>query len=380
MKKAFVIGLISCFVTAFSSCASENKSGNEESKSSFYYSIQGEAQGTTYTITYKDTLSRDFSMSIDSLLKDYDQHLSTYVDSSLISKFNKVYSNAPSSGLSTFDYDFAMCQRGPKSVFEECVEISKTVYNNTNGAFNPAIFPLVQYWGFFKKDSVGKELSQFSLDSIIVFSKFDDSTVYFTTDSAGKGGVHFGCYPVLVKMDGRIQLDFNGIAQGHSVDKVALFLESQGIKNYMVEIGGEVRTLGKNHTGNFWRIGIDKPVEDSTPGSEGFQFIVSLDGKSLATSGSYRKYYEKEGQKFSHTIDPKTGRPVKHNLISVTVIANESALADAYATAFMVMGVEQSISFIESHPELELEAYFITDENGSWKEVQTKGFASFISK
>jgi thiamine biosynthesis lipoprotein len=210
-------------------------------------------------------------------------------------------------------------------VFEECVEISKTVYNNTNGAFNPAIFPLVQYWGFFKKDSVGKELSQFSLDSIIAFSKFDDSRVFLATDSAGKGGVHFGCYPVLAKLDGRIQLDFNGIAQGHSVDKVALYLESQGIKNYMVEIGGEVRTLGKNHTGSFWRIGIDKPVEDSTPGSEGFQFIVSLDAKSLATSGSYRKYYEKEGQKFSHTIDPKTGRPVEHNLISVTVVANESA-------------------------------------------------------
>ncbi len=139
----------------------------------------------------------------------------------------------------------------------------------------------------------------------------------------------------------------NAIAQGYSVDLVADFLEQRGIRNYMVEIGGEVRARGKNDSNQIWRIGIDKPLEGNMLPGANLQAIVTLNNRSLATSGNYRKFYEKNGIKFVHTINPKTGYPVVSNLLSATVVADDCMTADAYATAFMVFGVERSIEFLE---------------------------------
>ena len=159
---------------------------------------------------------------------------------------------------------------------------------------------------------------------------------------------------------------------------VACFLDSQDIKNYMVEIGGEIRTSGVNHKNSSWKIGIDKPVDNSSPGAEGFQVIIGLKDKSLATSGNYRKFYKRDGVKYSHTIDPESGYPVQHSLLSVTVICDETAIADAFATAFMVMGIEKSRDFINSDLKLKLDAYFVYDEEGVNKIWMTEGMQDYI--
>jgi thiamine biosynthesis lipoprotein len=174
-------------------------------------------------------------------------------------------------------------------------------------------------------------------------------------------------------------MDMNAIAQGYAVDVVALFLEKNNIQNYLVEIGGEVRTLGLNPKGETWKIGIDKPVDNNNIPGENLQAVIRLNNKSLATSGNYRRFYEKDGIKYSHTINPKTGYPVNHSLLSATVIANDCMTADAFATAFMVLGLEKSINLAQQHPELE--AYFVySDETGNYLVKSTKGIDEILEE
>jgi thiamine biosynthesis lipoprotein len=160
-------------------------------------------------------------------------------------------------------------------------------------------------------------------------------------------------------------LDFNAIAQGYSVDVICRFFDGLGIQNYLVEIGGEVRAKGKK-AGNLWRIGIDKPVDNNMTPGQSLEAIIKISDRALATSGNYRKYYIENGVKYSHEIDPKTGYPAKNTLLSVSIIADECAMADGIATACMVMGREKTIEFLDIHPELE--AYLVySDENGNFK-------------
>jgi FAD:protein FMN transferase len=343
-----------------------------------YFTLGGNAQGTTYTITYRDSLKRDFSSQIDSILKDYDLYLSTYVDTSLISLFNSTIGNGTKSGISTYDFDFVNCKRGEESVLEQCFTISRVIYEQTQGAFNPTVFPLVNYWGFFKDEAMLKTQSPEKLDSVLKLVDFRKESVFLKYDTIRKGTKVLGCYPLLVKTNASIQLDFNGIAQGHSVDVIADYFSSQGIVNYLIEIGGEVRTSGVSYKNQAWRLGIDKPIEGAISGGEDYQLIIALQGQSLATSGSYRKFYEKDGVKYSHTIDPFTGYPVQHSLISVSVIAETCAEADAYATAFMVMGTEKALQFMDNNKHLNLKAYFVDDENGKWLVRQSEDFSNYI--
>ncbi|MDG2227873.1 MAG: FAD:protein FMN transferase, partial [Flavobacteriales bacterium] len=165
------------------------------------------------------------------------------------------------------------------------------------------------------------------------------------------------------------------------VDIIGSYLLSLGISNFMIEVGGEVLCHGVNSKNTFWKIGVDKPVENSAPGSEGFQFVVNVNNGAIATSGNYRKFYEKDGLKYAHTINPKTGYPVQHSLLSVTVRAGRCSDADGYATAFMVMGMQQTQEFLSANPELDLEVYLIasheTEEYDVW---MTDGFENLISK
>jgi thiamine biosynthesis lipoprotein len=180
----------------------------------------------------------------------------------------------------------------------------------------------------------------------------------------------------LIKQSPGIKLDFNAIAQGFSVDLICDFLNKQGIENYLVEIGGEVSTKGVNKNGVLWRIGIDKPIESNLSVRE-LQAIVQLKDMAIATSGNYRKFYEENGVKYSHTINPKTGYPERTNLLSATVLTKECIIADAFATAFMVMGLEKSYNFVKNNPELE--AFFIyADENGDFQVKATDGFKKLI--
>ena len=295
-------------------------------------SIAGQAQGTTYHISYLSQQNTNFKTEIDSLLKDIDSSLSTYVPSSIISRINKNDSTVVA------DKYFI-------DVFEKALAISA----KTGGLFDVTVAPVINAWGFgfTKKANVDSAM----IDSILQFVGYKMVKIV-----GGK----------VIKAKPEIMLDFNAIAPGYTVDVLAAFLESKGVQNYLVELGGEVKARGKKNKNDFWRIGIDKP--DESPG-EGrpLQAVIYLRDNALATSGNYRKFYIENGQKYAHIIDPRTGYPAQHTLLSATVIAEDCMTADAYATAFMVMGLERSKQFLAENSELGLEVYFIYEENGAWK-------------
>ncbi len=296
-----------------------------------YISIGGFTQGTTFNITYENLDSVVYQNEIEILLAEFDTSLSTYNPLSLITKINN-------NEITTTDYFF-------RKVFEKAEE----VYESSNGSFDITVAPLVNAWGFGFKNK--EEITNAKIDSILEFVGFQK--IYLKDSS-------------IIKSDPRLMLDVNAIAQGYSVDVIADFLKEQGIQNYLVEIGGEVKTKGYNKKGNEWRIGIDKPIDNNNIPGENLQAIVKLSNKSLATSGNYRKFYERDGIKYSHTIDPKTGYPVTHSLLSATVIANDCMTADAYATAFMVMGLEEAYKLVESLPDID--AIFIyNNDSGDFK-------------
>ena len=306
--------------------------------------LEGEAQGTTWHISYLSARNINHKTAIDSLLKKIDSSMSTYLPVSFISRINKNDSTV------LVDQYFI-------DVFNKSMEVS----SKTSGLFDVTVGPLVNAWGFgfSKKENVDRNL----IDSLMQYVGFK-----------------------MVKLEGNkiikdrpeIKLDFNAIAQGYTVDVLAAYLENKGIKNYLVEIGGELKAKGLK-TGDGWKVGIDKPIE--TEGAERkLEAIIYLVERAMATSGNYRKFYEEDGQKFSHIIDPRTGYPAKQNLLSATVIAKEGITADAYATAFMIMGLERSKQFLADNKYLELEVFFIYDENGNWKTYASESLKDLIEK
>jgi FAD:protein FMN transferase len=314
------------------------------SKKTDYINIAGFTQGTTYSITYLSQGNRNYQPEIENLLAEFDTSLSTYNKLSVITRIND--------NTASWADDYL------QAVFMRAQEISKL----TDGAFDITVGPLVNAWGFgFSKK---EEMNKHKIDSILLFVGY--SKVWMVND-------------MVLKADPRIKIDMNAIAQGYAVDVVADFLENQKVENYLIEIGGEVRTKGLNPKNEAWKIGIDKPIDNNNLPGENMQAIVHLSNKSLATSGNYRKFYELDGIKYSHTIDPKTGYPVNHSLLSATIIANDCMTADAFATACMVMGLEKSIDLIENHPELD--AYFIySDNEGNYKVKSTSGIDDIIEE
>lgn len=274
-----------------------------------YLHLRGQAQGTTFHITYFDPQGRDFSAAVDSLFRLIDRSMSLWDSLSTIRRLNRNEANVP------LDEHFI-------AVFERAQQIAAA----THGAFDITVGPLVRAWGFSYKKGL-PPLSPAQVDSLRQFVGYQKVRL--------AGGA-------LQKDDPRVELDMNAIAQGYTVDLIARFLEGQGVTNYMVEIGGEVRTAGLNERDEPWRIGIDKPTT-AEEGKRPLQTIVPLSGKAMATSGSYRKFIERDGKKFSHAIDPHTGYPVTHQLLSVSVIADDCTTADAYATAFLVLGLEKAL-------------------------------------
>ena len=306
-----------------------------------YIRLEGKAQGTTFSIIYFDSLERNFAHQADSLFRVIDKSASLWDKTSIISNFNK---NTPNT---IADEHFI-------KIFQRSMEMSQM----TEGAFDVTVSPLVKRWGFhFKKNATIPDKTEvMNLLACCGWQKV----------RLEKG--------ILVKQNPCNQLDFNAIAQGYTVDLMAQFLENQGIRHYMVEIGGEVRAAGKNESGEFWHIGIDKPIEntENTEGVRPLQRVVNLNGKSMATSGSYRKFIIRDGKKYSHMIDPSTGYPIQHNLLSVSVIANNCTDADALATAFMIMGLEKAKI---KAAQLGVGALFIyQNEKQAFEEVQIGDF------
>lgn len=307
--------------------------------------ISGYTQGTTYNITYQDPDSTDYQEQLEKLLEEFDQSLSTYIPSSIVSRMNQ--------GIPDVVAD---------EYFRICFLAAEEVYAATGGAFDITVAPVVNAWGFgFTERS--------RVDSALI-----DSLLQFV----GMNRISLRENKLVREREG-MMLDMNAIAQGYAVDVLAEFFDAENIENYLVEIGGEVRCSGKNRFGLDWRIGIDKPIDGlQLPGVQ-MQAIVQISGRSLATSGNYRRFYEEDGIKYSHTIDPFTGYPVQHGLLSATVVASDCMRADAYATAFMVMGYEKARSFLEKHKYLD--AYLIfNDEIGEYRVWYTAGMKKILSE
>ena len=300
-----------------------------------YEKNEGQAHGTFYHITYESKNKQNLHEALRANMHRIDKSLSTYDNISVISRVNQ---NDESVVL---DNHFL-------AVFNRSQEIAK----HTHGAFDITVAPLVNAWGFGFTEP----------------QKTDSASIATILENVGYEKLTLQ-NKKLIKASPLMQLDASAIAKGYSVDQAALLLEKKGIENYMVEIGGEVRVKGVNPEGRPWRIGIDDPSENNPINNRKIQRIVQLTQGALATSGNYRQFYEKDGKKYSHTINPKTGYPVRHNLLSVSVVAPDCMTADAYATAFMVLGYNASIEIVENTPELE--AYFIlSDESDSTYQIE----------
>ncbi len=307
--------------------------------------INGTAQGTYYFISYFDQGNRNLQPQIDSILDAYNKSVSVYDTLSVISKFNR---------------NEAVMQ---DSIFIDNLRISIEIAESTAGAFDPTVAPLVQAWGFGFRNS--HKPDTLHLDSLMHLIGYD--LIKMENGQA-------------VKKKQQVQLSFNAIAQGYSVDLIARYLEDQGIESYIVDIGGEVKTAGTKPGNKKWTVGIEKPAEGKLE-ARSIQYILALENKAVATSGNYRKFYEIDGVKYSHTIDPETGRPVTHHLLSATVITENCARADAYATAFMVMGKDKTLQFVKQHPETDMEVLLIySDADGEYETAMSEGFGKYIKE
>ena len=279
--------------------------------------------GTIFTVTYQ--CDSDMSQSIKAELMKVDYSLSPFNKESVITAINN-------------NEDVK-----PDKMFMDVFQLAMDVSRETDGAFDITVAPLVNAWGFgFKSGEKPTARQVDSLRQIIGYQKI--------TVDHGK----------IRKQDPRMMLDCSAIAKGYGTDVVANFLRQRGVKNFMVEIGGEVVTCGVNPERVPWKVGVIKPEDDSLSVSHELQTILNVTDIAMATSGNYRNFYYQGGKKYAHTIDPKTGYPVQHNILSATVLAKTCALADAYATSFMVMGLDKAQKVLEQHPELMV--YFIYDD------------------
>lgn len=296
-----------------------------------YRTQQGKIFGTLYTVIYEH--NADLQTEIMAAMQAVDNSLSPFNKQSIITRVNN---------------NDSVCVN---NLFTEVFRMSEQVYIESYGAFDPTVAPLVNAWGFgFKK---GIDVSSAAIDSMLAFVGFDRVVLDGNR---------------VVKADERFMLDFSAIAKGYGSDCVARVLDSCGIKNYMVEIGGEVVVKGYNKNGNPWGIGITKPTDDSLSVNQDLQTVLRLTDCAIATSGNYRNFYYKDGVKYAHTIDPRTGYPVQHSLLSATVIADNCMRADALATAFMVLGVDSAMAYCERHPEID--GYFIVASDSGRHEVR----------
>lgn len=306
-----------------------------------YHSINGLVFGTIYNITYQ--YDGDLKAEIEAELKNFDGSLSPFNDTSVISRINR-------------NEDIVIDR-----FFQTCFNRSMEISRETNGAFDITVAPLANAWGFgFKK---GEFPDSMKIDSLLQITNYRKVKL-----ADGK----------VVKEDPRIMLSCSAVAKGYSVDVVAQLLDKKGVENYMVDIGGEIVAKGKNARNGLWRIGINKPIDDSLSVNQEIQTILEISNIGLATSGNYRNFYYKDGKKYAHTIDPRTGYPVQHNILSATVIAKDCMSADAYATAFMVMGLEEAERFSDAHPDIDA-CFIYANESGGFETYFTKGMEKYIN-
>jgi len=324
------------FATLLFACTTSN---NKKSNYT-YYEDSGEIFHTYFHIKYE--YNRSVKAEIMEVLQKFDQSLNPFKENSIIGKVNN---NIPVALDSMFI-----------KVFEKSMEVSR----KTDGKFDITASPFINAWGFGFKDM--DNVTPEKIDSMKAFVGYNKIRI--------ENGV-------VVKDDPRVQINTSAISKGYSCDIVAQLLEDMGIENYMVEIGGEITMRGTNQKGDCWRIGIDKPTDDATAMQRELQTILSICDKAVATSGNYRNYYVKDGVKYAHTIDPQTGYPSEQDILSATVIADDCMTADAYATAFVAMGVEKSVEVAKTIPGLHY--YFIyVKSDGEISNIFSDEFYQFL--
>lgn len=298
--------------------------------------------GTFYHVTYQYGTS--LQEEIEAELKKVDASLSPFNDTSVITRINNNEEVVPD------------------SMFVRVFRLAEEISNNTGGAFDITVAPLVNAWGFGFKNS--SEVTPQQIDSILQFVGFRKVAL-----KDGK----------IIKEDQRTILDCSAIAKGYGSDVVAALLSRKGIRNYMIEIGGEIVVKGRNAKGQPWKVGINKPMDDSLSLNSEIQTILNVTDRGIATSGNYRNFYYKDGKKYAHTINPHSGYPVQHSILSATVLAQDCATADAYATAFMVLGLDGARKVLQEHEEIQ--AYLIyADDQGENRVFMTQGMQDFTSE
>jgi thiamine biosynthesis lipoprotein len=315
-------------------------------KKPVFSSFTGVTQGTTYSMVFENTgniATGKLQAEVEKILHDFDMSLSVYQDSSTVSRINR------NERISV------------DSFFLDAFSKAQNVSAMTDGAFDVTVGPLVKAWGF--GPDARKSFTEAKRDSLVKLVGMEKIEVINNK---------------VIKSDPGIILDFNAIAQGYSVDVIYGFFEKLGISNFLVEIGGEVRVKG-DRDGNYWRIGIDRPDDNNMIPGNNLQAIIRIKDRALATSGNYRKFFVENGIKYSHTIDPRTGYPVKNQLLSATIITDDCAIADGIATACMVMGKDEAIRFILDNPQFE--AYLIfSDASGNFKTWISESLKAYISE
>lgn len=296
-----------------------------------FQKIEGSALGTYYAITYKGKENPSLQVGVDSILNSINETFSIFNENSIVSKIN--------------DNQEVVLNED----FIEVFTIAQRIGKETDGALEMTIGPLVNLWGFGKDDPEYKWISQEMIDSVLTFVNYQK--IHLEGDK-------------IIKENPSIQLNFNALAKGYAVDKVADYMVAHGYMNCVVDIGGEIVAKGQKYHDQEWNIGLQTPTR-TRDGEMRSEQSFHLCNRAVATSGNYRNYFEENGQRYAHIINPKTGRPEKSNLLSVTVIADQCVVADAYATAFMVMGKEKTKIFLTNHPELT--CFFITDHRGQYQ-------------
>ncbi len=313
-------------------------------KPSAYVYNEGFVYGTIYHIIYESPDGKDLHLEIKKKLAAYNRIFSTFDSTSVISRINN---NQPVE---------------PDELFIQCFTRSMEISEITNGAFDITAGPMVNAWGFGPEQR--RKMTPEKIDSLKKITGFRKVRL-----EDGE----------IIKESPHMKLDMSAVAKGYTCDLIGAFLAEKGCENYMVEIGGEVVARGENEKGRTWTIGISRPDETAFFASNDIQAKVLLPEDALATSGNYRNYYVEEGKKYAHTINPKTGYPVQHSLLSATVLSDNCMDADAFATAFMVMGLEKSIEIAENIPELKV--YFIyADQEGENQIYLSESFKEHIPK
>lgn len=305
------------------------------------FKLSGETQGTFFHITYYG--DKDYSNEIDSLLTDFDFIASIYNKNSIISKINQNDSTVKIN-----------------STFIDIFNIGIHVSKQTNGAFDMSIGPLVNAWGFGPEEAIAPDSTE--IDSLLQLVDYQKITIK---------------EDIVIKENPNSKLDFNAIAKGYAVDLVGKLLSSKNVESFLVEIGGEIVTKGNKANGDSWVIGIETPAAKSDDVQQSKQRIT-INNMAVATSGNYRNYYEKDGKRFAHTINPKTGYPVQHSLLSATVIAENCATADAYATAFMVLGKTKALKIAEKTKNMEVYLIYYNSQTKKNEIKYSSGFKKYI--